>query len=57
MLFYLIKHLPRNLYLILRQEWLLHNDYVVTCSKAIPPLSESVVKIPTKEKGIRFVDK
>ena len=57
MLFYVIKHLSRNLDFILGQEWLLQNDYVMTCSKAIPPLSESLVQIPTRENGIRFVDK
>jgi hypothetical protein len=57
MLFYVIKHLPRDLDLILGQEWLLQNDYVMTCSKVIPPLSESLVQIPTTEKGIRFVEK
>ena len=53
MLFYLIKHLPRHLDLILGQEWLLQNDYVVTCCKAIPPLSESVVYL-LKGKGYDF---
>ena len=53
----IIKHIPRDLDLILGQEWLLQNDYVMTCSKAIPPLSGSLVQIPTGEKGIIFVDK
>ncbi|PNF31840.1 hypothetical protein B7P43_G08901 [Cryptotermes secundus] len=57
MLFYIVDRLPRNLNLILGQEWLLQNGYMMTCSKVVPPFSESVIKVPTKEKGIRLVDK
>jgi hypothetical protein len=57
MLFYIVDNLPRNLDLILGQEWLLQNDYMMTCPKIIPPYSESVVKVPTKERGVRLIDK
>ena len=57
MIFYVIKHLPRDLDLILGQEWLIQNDYVMTCSKAIPPLSGSIIQISARGKGIRFVNK
>jgi hypothetical protein len=55
MLFYVVESLPRNLDLIMGQEWLMENDYVMTCPKIILPVSESVVKMPTRERGIRFV--
>jgi hypothetical protein len=57
MLFYVVESLPRNLDLIMGQEWLMENDYVMVCPKIILPFSESVVKMPTRERGIRFVDK
>jgi hypothetical protein len=57
MLFYVVESLPRNLDLIMGQEWLIENDYVMTCPKIILPFSESVVKMPTRERGIRFVEK
>jgi hypothetical protein len=57
MLFYVVESLPRNLDLIMGQEWLLENGYMMTCSKIILPLSESIVRIPTKERGVRFLEK
>jgi hypothetical protein len=51
MLFYIVDSLPRGLDLILSQEWLLQNDYMMTCSNAILPFSESVVKVSTEERG------
>jgi hypothetical protein len=57
MLFYVVDSLPRGLDLILGQKWLFQNDYMMTCSNAILAFSESVVKVPTKERGVRFVDK
>jgi hypothetical protein len=57
MLFYIVESLPRNLDLILGQPWLIRNDYVMTCPNTILPFSESVIKVPTKERGVRFVDK
>jgi hypothetical protein len=56
MLFYIVERLPRNLDVILGQEWLLQNDYVMTYPKVIPPFSENI-KVPTKERGVRLVDK
>jgi hypothetical protein len=57
MLFYIVERLPRNLDVILGQEWLLQNDYMMTCSKVILPFSENIVKVPTKEKGVRLINK
>jgi hypothetical protein len=56
-LFYIVERLPRNLDVILCQEWFLQNDYVMTCPKVIPPFSENIVKVPTKERGVRLADK
>jgi hypothetical protein len=50
MLFYIVESLPRNLDLIMGREWLIENDYVMTCPKIILPFSESVVKMPTRER-------
>jgi hypothetical protein len=57
MLFYIVDSLPRSLDLILGEQWLLRNNYMMTCPSTILPFSESVVKIPTKERGVRFVEK
>jgi hypothetical protein len=56
-MFYVVESLPRNLDLILGQEWLLQNGYMMTCPKSIPPFSESVVKAPTTERSVRLIDK
>jgi hypothetical protein len=29
----------------------------MTCPKVILPFSENIVKVPTKEKGVRLIDK
>jgi hypothetical protein len=55
-LFYIVDSIPRGLDISLSQEWLLQNDYMMTCSNAILPFSKSVVKIPTEERGLRFVN-
>jgi hypothetical protein len=57
MLFYIVESLPRSLDLILGQEWLIKNDYMMTCRNTILPFSETVVRVPTRERGVRFVDK
>jgi uncharacterized secreted protein with C-terminal beta-propeller domain len=56
-MFYIVERLPRNLDVILGQEWLFQNDYMMTCPKVILPFSENIVKVPTKERGVRLVDK
>jgi hypothetical protein len=56
-LFYIVEELPRDVDVLLGQKWLLENGYVMTRNPALPPLSEGVVQIPTKEKGIRLVEK
>lgn len=54
--YYVVNKLPRNIDVILGQDWLLRNNYVFTKNIAIPPFSESVVQFPTTEKGVRYVE-
>lgn len=53
---YVVEKLPRDIDVILGQDWLLENDYVISKSVIIPPYSETVVRFPTQEKGIRFIE-
>jgi hypothetical protein len=39
------------------QEWLSQNDYVMTCPNAILPFNESVVKVPSRERGVRLIER
>jgi hypothetical protein len=50
MLFYVVENLPRNLDIILGQEWLFQNDYIMTCPNTILPFSESIIKVPFRER-------
>jgi hypothetical protein len=56
MLFYVVENLPRILDIILGQECLFQNDYVMTRPNAILPFSESVVKVPSRKRGVRFIE-
>jgi uncharacterized secreted protein with C-terminal beta-propeller domain len=49
-MFYIVDSLPSSLHLILGQEWLLQNDYMMTCPKIILPFSENIVKVPARER-------
>ena len=56
-LFYIVDELPRNVDVILGHKWLIENGYVMTRNPALPPLSEGIVKITTREKGVRLIEK
>jgi hypothetical protein len=49
-LFYIADELPRGVDVILGSKWLIENGYVMTRNPALPPLSEGIVKMPTKRK-------
>jgi hypothetical protein len=56
-LFYIVDELPRGVDVILGHKWLIENGYVMTRNPALPPMSEGIVKIPTREKGVRLIEK
>jgi hypothetical protein len=55
---YVIDSLPRNLDVILGQDWLENAGYSLqkTAPNVIPPYSEKVVRCETKEKGVCFIE-
>jgi hypothetical protein len=55
---YVVESLPRELDVILGQDWLEKSGYSVqkTVPDIIPPYSEKVIKCKTSEKGIRFIE-
>jgi hypothetical protein len=55
---YVVDNLPRNLDIILGQDWLDKAGYEFQkkISTIIPPYSEQVVKCKTNEKGTRFIE-
>jgi len=54
--FRVVEKLPRNLTVVLGQDWLRENNYIITQGIAIPPYSEKICTFPTKEKGIRYIE-
>jgi hypothetical protein len=55
--FFIMDDLRRGVDVILGHKWLIENGYVMTRNPALPPLSEGIVKIPTREKGVRLIGK
>jgi hypothetical protein len=55
---YVVDSLPRNLDIILGQDWLDNAGYGFQkkTQVIIPPYSEQVVKCKTLEKGVRFIE-
>jgi hypothetical protein len=49
-LFYIVDELPRGVDVILGHKWLIENGYVMTRNPALRPMSEGIVKIPTRER-------
>jgi hypothetical protein len=56
-LFYITDELPRGIDVILGSKWLIENGYVMTRNPALPPLSEGIVKMPTKGEGVRLIER
>jgi hypothetical protein len=55
--FYIVDELPRGVDVVLGHKWLTENGYVLIRNSALPPLSEGIVKIPTREIGVRLIEK
>jgi hypothetical protein len=55
---YVVDSLPRDLDIILGQDWLEKSGYSIqkTVPVMIPPYSEKVIRCKTNERGIRFVE-
>jgi hypothetical protein len=55
---YIVDSLPRNLDIILGQDWLEKAGFNIQRREPviIPPYSEQVIKCRTKEKGVRFIE-
>jgi hypothetical protein len=55
---YVVDSLPRNLDVILRQDWLASAGYGIQKKEpvVVPPYSEQVIKCQTKERGVRFIE-
>jgi hypothetical protein len=55
---YVVDSLPRNLDIILSQDWLGEAGYSFQkkMPTIIPPYSEQVIKCKTNEKGVRFIE-
>jgi hypothetical protein len=55
---FVVEQLPRNLDLILGQDWLENNGYSIQKKTpvVIPPYSEQFVRCGTKERGIRYIE-
>ncbi|KAJ4425612.1 hypothetical protein ANN_27808 [Periplaneta americana] len=54
--FFVVDNLPRQLDIILGQDWLSENGYMLSKPVTIPPHSETVVEFPTNKKGTRYVE-
>lgn len=52
----MVNSLPRRLDIILGQDWLSENGYMLTKPVTGPPYSEIVVEFPAKEKGTRYIE-
>jgi hypothetical protein len=55
---YVVDSLPRELDIILRQDWLYKSGYSIlkTVPVMIPPYSEKIIKCKTNEREIRFLE-
>jgi hypothetical protein len=53
--FHVIEELPRKLDIVLGQDWLAKNHFMLQ-KEIIPALSEKIVQLPTREKGIRYIE-
>jgi hypothetical protein len=53
--FYVIEKLPRSLDIVLEQDWLIKNHFMLR-KEIIPSFSEKVVQFPTREKGTRYIE-
>jgi hypothetical protein len=53
--FYVIEKLPQKLDIVLGQDWLFKNHYMIQ-KEIIPAFSEKIVQIPTREKGARYIE-
>jgi hypothetical protein len=53
--FHVIEELPRGLDIVLGQDWLVKNNFMIQ-KEIIPAFSEKVVQFPTREKGTRYIE-
>jgi hypothetical protein len=53
--FYVVEKLPRSLDIVLGQDWLTKNHFMLR-KEIIPAFSEKVVQYPTREKGTRYIE-
>jgi hypothetical protein len=53
--FHIIKKLPRKIDIVLGQEWLIKNHFVLQ-KEIIPAFSEKIVQLPTREKVTRYIE-
>jgi hypothetical protein len=53
--FHVIEKLPRSLDIVLGQDWLIKNHFMLR-KEIIPAFSEKVVQFPTREKGTRYIE-
>lgn len=54
--FRVLESLPRNLDIILGQDWLKSNGYVISKQVVLAPHSETVCRFQTRERGVRFIE-